>query len=71
MAHSGCLRPAQAVLGKMLGVIPFLTIDEGEIVAIEKVRSVERALEKLVEFAARVRPARRDGHHAAISPAQR
>lgn len=52
MAHSGCLRPAQAVLGKMLGVIPFLTIDEGEIVAIEKVRSVERALEKLVEFAA-------------------
>ncbi|MCL5997630.1 MAG: DegV family protein [Chloroflexi bacterium] len=52
MAHSGCLRPAQAVLGKMLGVIPFLTIEEGEIVAIEKVRSVDRAVEKLVEFAA-------------------
>ncbi len=52
MAHSGCLRPAQATLGRMLGVIPFLTIEEGEIVAIEKVRSVERALEKLVEFAA-------------------
>ena len=52
MAHSGCLRPAQAMLGKMLGVIPFLTIEEGEIVAIEKVRSVDRALEKLVEFAA-------------------
>jgi DegV family protein with EDD domain len=52
MAHSGCLRPAQAALGKMLGVIPFLTIEEGEIVAIEKVRSVDRALEKLVEFAA-------------------
>jgi DegV family protein with EDD domain len=52
MAHSGCLRPAQAALGKMLGVIPFLTIEEGEIVAIEKVRSVDRAIEKLVEFAA-------------------
>lgn len=52
MAHSGCLRPAQAALGKMLGVIPFLTIEEGEIVAIEKVRSAERAVEKLVEFAA-------------------
>ncbi len=52
MAHSGCLRPAQATLGKMLGVIPFLTIEEGEIVAIEKVRSQERALEKLAEFAA-------------------
>lgn len=52
MAHSGCLRPAQAALGKMLGVIPFLTIEEGQIVAIEKVRSVDRAIEKLVEFAA-------------------
>ncbi len=52
MAHSGCLRPAQAMLGEMLGVIPFLTIEEGQIVAIEKVRSVDRALEKLVEFAA-------------------
>ncbi len=52
MAHSGCLRPAQATLGKMLGVIPFLTIEEGQIVAIEKVRSVDRAVEKLVEFAA-------------------
>ena len=52
MAHSGCLRPAQAALGEMLGVIPFLTLEEGQIVAIEKVRSVDRALEKLVEFAA-------------------
>jgi DegV family protein with EDD domain len=52
MALSGCLRPTQATLGTILGVIPFLTIDEGEIVAIEKVRSVDRALEKLVEFAA-------------------
>lgn len=52
MAHSGCLRPAQAALGEMLGVIPFLTLEEGRIVAIEKVRSVDRALEKLVEFAA-------------------
>ena len=52
MAHSGTLRPAQATLGRMLGVIPFLTIDEGEIVAIEKVRSMDRAIEKLAEFAA-------------------
>jgi DegV family protein with EDD domain len=52
MAHSGCLRPAQATLGEILGVIPFLTLEEGQIVAIEKVRSVDRALEKLVEFAA-------------------
>lgn len=52
MARSGCLRPAQAALGKLLGIIPFLSIEEGEIAAIEKVRSFDRALEKLVEFAA-------------------
>ncbi|MGQ9904781.1 MAG: DegV family protein [Anaerolineae bacterium] len=51
-ARSGCLRPAQAALGKLLGVIPFLSIEEGEIAAVEKVRSFDRALEKLVEFAA-------------------
>ena len=52
MARSGCLRPAQAALGKLLGIIPFLSIEDGEIAAIEKVRSLDRALEKLVEFAA-------------------
>ncbi len=52
MARSGCLRPAQAELGKLLGIIPFLSIEEGEIAAIEKVRSFDRALEKLAEFAA-------------------
>lgn len=52
VAHSGCLRLAQATLGTLLGVIPFLTLEEGQVVAIEKVRTVDRALEKLVEFAA-------------------
>ncbi len=41
---------SQAVLGNMLGVIPFLTMEEGKIVPMEKVRSRSRALEKLVEF---------------------
>ena len=41
---------SQAVLGNMLGVIPFLTIEVGRIVAMEKVRSRTRALEKLLEF---------------------
>lgn len=52
MARSGCLRPAQAALGRLLGIIPFLSIENGELAAIEKVRSPDRALEKLVEFAA-------------------
>ena len=41
---------SQAVLGNMLGVIPFLTIEDGRILAMEKVRSRTRALEKLLEF---------------------
>lgn len=45
------LRPAQAELGKMLGVIPCLSLEEGDIVAVEKVRSPERAIERLSEFA--------------------
>ncbi len=45
------LRPAQAELGKMLGVIPCLSLEEGDIVAVEKVRSPDRAIERLTEFA--------------------
>ncbi len=41
---------SQSVLGNMLGVIPFLTMEDGKIVPMEKVRSRSRALEKLVEF---------------------
>jgi DegV family protein with EDD domain len=54
MAHlqaSGRLRPAQAKLGAMLGITPALTMEEGRLVAVEKVRSPERAIEKLSEFA--------------------
>lgn len=51
VSRSGCLRPAQAALGDLLGIIPFLSIEEGEIAAIEKVRSIDRAIEKLIEFA--------------------
>jgi DegV family protein with EDD domain len=52
LEHSGRLRPAQAMLGKMLEIIPCLSLEEGNLVAVEKVRSPERAIEKLTEFAA-------------------
>jgi DegV family protein with EDD domain len=52
LEHSNRLRPAQAVLGKMLEIIPCLSLEEGNLVAVEKVRSPERAIEKLTEFAA-------------------
>jgi DegV family protein with EDD domain len=56
LQHSGRLRPAQAWLGRMLEIIPCLTMEEGDLVAVEKVRSPERALEKLAEFACEFDP---------------
>jgi fatty acid-binding protein DegV len=35
----------------MLGIKPFLSIEEGEIIPIEKVRSRDKAVDKLIEFA--------------------
>jgi DegV family protein with EDD domain len=51
LEHSGFVTPTQAILGTMLGISPFLAIEEGQIVPMEKVRSRERAIDKLVEFA--------------------
>ena len=41
---------SQAILGNMLGVVPFLTMEEGSLIPMEKVRSRPRAVEKLIEF---------------------
>lgn len=41
---------SQAILGNMLGIIAFLTLEDGRIVPMEKVRTRGRALEKLVDF---------------------
>jgi len=46
----GRISRSQSLLGSMLGIIPFLSLEEGEVVPIEKVRSRARAVEKLVEF---------------------
>jgi DegV family protein with EDD domain len=50
LEHNGRLSKSQAVLGTMLGIKPFLTIEEGEIIPMEKVRTREKAIDKLVEF---------------------
>ncbi|MBC7223320.1 MAG: DegV family protein [Anaerolineae bacterium] len=44
--------PAQAILGTMLGIKPILTLEDGDILPLEKVRTTEQALEKLAEFVA-------------------
>jgi DegV family protein with EDD domain len=50
LEHSRRLSKAQARLGAMLGIKPFLTIEEGDIVPMEKVRTRQQAVEKLMEF---------------------
>ncbi len=50
LERGGLVSRSQAVLGNMLGVLPFLTMEEGSLVVMEKVRSRPRAVEKVVEF---------------------
>ncbi len=51
LEHSHLISPAQAILGAMLNIRPFLAIEEGQIIPMEKVRSRDRAIDKLIEFA--------------------
>jgi DegV family protein with EDD domain len=50
LARAGRIGKSQAVLGAMLGIKPFLTMEEGDIVPMEKVRTRQQAVEKLLEF---------------------
>jgi len=50
LERAGRIGHAQALLGSMLGIKPFLTLEEGDILPMEKVRTREEALEKLAEF---------------------
>jgi DegV family protein with EDD domain len=43
---------AQAILGTMLDVKPLLFVEDGEIIPLEKVRTHEKAIDKLFEFIA-------------------
>ena len=51
LEHSQLISPAQAILGTMLGIKPFLALEEGQIIPMEKVRNRDRAIDKLAEFA--------------------
>lgn len=50
LERGGRIGKAQALLGAMLNIKPLLILEEGEIVALEKVRARPKAIEKLVEF---------------------
>lgn len=51
LERSGRVSPAQCILGSMLDIKPFLDIEDGEIIPMEKVRSRDKGMDKLVEFA--------------------
>lgn len=50
LERHGLITRSQAILGNMLGVLAFLTMEDGRLIPMEKVRSRPRALEKMVEF---------------------
>lgn len=50
LEHNGLISRSQAILGNMLGVIALLTIEDGKIIPMEKVRTRARSIEKMVEF---------------------
>ncbi|MEO6063628.1 MAG: DegV family protein [Thermoflexales bacterium] len=52
LSASGILRPAQGHLGSLLNIVPIITIEEGRLAATEKVRSIDRAIERLCDFGA-------------------
>ncbi len=50
LQHTGRISRSQVLLGEMLGIKPFLSLEEGGLVPLEKVQTREQAAEKLVEF---------------------
>jgi DegV family protein with EDD domain len=52
LSHSGQLDPTQAIVGEMLGVIPFFTLENGRLVHTQKIRSSRHLVDIMYEFVA-------------------
>ena len=52
LERSGRIGKAQAILGSMLNIKPILFMEDGDIIPLEKVRTSDKAIEKLFEFVA-------------------
>ncbi|MBK8021388.1 MAG: DegV family protein [Chloroflexi bacterium] len=50
LLHHRILPPSQTVLGAMLNIKPILSVENGKLIAIEKVRTRAQAVERLAEF---------------------
>jgi DegV family protein with EDD domain len=44
------MKPSHAILSTQLGIKPFVSLEEGKLIVIEKVRTRSQAIERLVEF---------------------
>ena len=52
LCRAGLLDPAQAIVGEMLGVIPFFTLENGALVHTQKIRSPRHLVDIMFEFVA-------------------
>lgn len=50
LLHNKIMTESHAILGTYLGIKPFLTVEEGRLMPIEKVRTRAQAVEQLAEF---------------------
>lgn len=50
LEKSGIVGKAQAMLGTMMQIKPLLFMEEGEIIPMEKTKTVNKAIDKLIEF---------------------
>jgi DegV family protein with EDD domain len=52
LERGGRIGKAQAILGSMLSIKPILFMEDGDIIPLEKVRTTDKAIDKLFEFVA-------------------
>ncbi len=50
LLHNKLISPSHGILGAILGIKPFVAIENGQLTVIEKVRTRAQAVERLVEF---------------------
>jgi DegV family protein with EDD domain len=50
LACAGKMDPAQALIGEMLGLIPFLTLENGQLTPLQKARSTRHLIDIFIEF---------------------
>lgn len=50
LQHRGLMGKAPTILGSMLGIKPFLSIEDGRMIVVEKTQTINQAIDRLAEF---------------------